>query len=511
MEKFKKLLALIKEGVEYVPAMKAVGMTEAEVTPLLAEQAITPEQLSKQVAEAVMAKLAPAPAPAPAAPAAQGFTLEQMSAMMDQKLAALRPAAPAEPEPQRRFLHGEPGAGGPAAVGAPGAMEGKTLAYKRLHPHEKELVDMIMSGRGEMGGKILLKSNIDLSQAECEEIIEGRKLAGLSQRKFPTFGRKALDSTANDGADWIPTSLASALHVRMGEITSILDIFTKWVQQAPIDYYPLATTRPTFYHDTTITSPGTESSIRSDKTMLTARRLMANTDIQDDTSYDSIIALVPLVQQTLAEAAVNNVVDCILNGDRTSTHMDSDTETVATHHNRAWYGLRYLALAVAGLKQSFATGDLSLDNLALLDAIMGKYSSGDQKQYCRWIVGTKGEKTLLSASGLQTFNNAGAAMTLVTGKLPSYLGIPFAVESQNREDLNASGVYDGSTKTKGGVLLVNGKEWILSTYKEVEFEVARIAASCKNTIYTRMRKDFMPFETASATIPTVAIGYNYNA
>lgn len=507
MEKFKSFLSLVKQGVEYTAAMKAAGMTEAELTPLLAEQKVTAAELSQQVAEAVMAKLSPAAT----VPAVQGFTLEQMSAMIDAKLAAFaKPTPAAAAEPERKFLHGT-GEGGPAAVDAPGILEGKTLRYKRLHPHEKELVDMIMAGRGEQGGKILLKSNIDLSQSECDEIIEGRRMAGLSQRKTPIFGRKALDSGSNTGAEWIPTSLAAALHIRMGEITSILEIFQKWVQQAPIDYYPLGTSRPTFYHTAVTTAPGTESNLGTDKMALTARRFVANTDIQDDTDYDSIINLVPIVQQSLAEAAVNNLVDVILNGDRTGTHMDSDTQTVATHHNRAFYGLRYLALAVAGLKQSFATGDLSLDNLAILAAILGKYAGGDQKQYCRWIVGTKGEKTLLSASGLQTFNNAGAAMTLVSGILPNYLGIKFAIESQNREDLNASGVYDGSTKTKGSALLINGNEWVLSTYKEVEFEIARLASACKNTIYTRFRKDFQPFETASATIPTVAIGYNYNS
>lgn len=508
MEKFKQFLSLVKQGAEYTAAMKAAGLTEAELAPMLAEQKITAQELSQQVAEAVMVKLAATPAPAPAAQAAQGVTLEQIAAMMDQKLAGIRPAAAAEPEPQRRFLHGQ-GDGGPASVGAPGVVQGKTLRYKNLLPHEKELVDLIMAGKGEGGGKILVKSNIDLSQAEVDEFIAGRKSMGLAQMPNPVWRRRALDSSSNHGAEWIPTSLAAALHIRMGEITSILDIFPKWVQQAPIDYYPLGTTRPTFYHPAGNTDPGTESNLHTDKATLTAELFVANTDIQDDTDYDSIINLVPTMQQALAEAAVNDLVDCVLNGDTTATHMDTDTETVATHHNRAFKGLRKLALAVSGLKQSFATGDLSTDNLGLLRSILGKYASGDQKRFCRWIIGVIGEGTLLKNSAFLTTANAGANATLVTGQLPPYMGIPFAIESKCREDLNASGVNDGVTATKGSALLVNGREFLLSTWKEVEFEVARLASSRKNTIYTRFRKAFTPFETPSASVPTVAIGYNF--
>lgn len=508
----KLFFELIKKGLPFELACKGADVTAEQVQACLNEQGeeVTAEQLSEAVAAKVLEKLAAKsqheqkPQPAFDSKVLAGEVAASLIPMIDEKIAAAT---------NKQHQHVNPGSKG-LSSGAPAVIPGKPVGYAKLHKYQQQLFDSIIAAR--KGSREVMDFDIDITDGEAAEIRSARKRAGLSDAKIngksiTIFGRKALDSSANDGADWIPTNMASALHLRMGEITSIASIFEQFTQSSKVEDYPVGTTRPTFYLESTTTGSGTESSLRTAKATMTAQKIIGKTDIQDDTSEDSLINLMPLVEQSLAEGAVNCVANVILNGDTTATHMDSDTETVATHANRAWIGLRKYGLNVADLKKDIAAGGISTGNLSALIAMMGKYALQEQAARCRIILGVKGVTSWRSLAQITDPQTPNAWSALISGELPPYLGIPFAIESQHREDLNASGVYDGTTKTKGSIIVVNGANFVLSTYKNITFEVERSASGQKNTIYAKFRKAFTPFETPSATIPTVVIGYNYTA
>lgn len=499
----KLFFELIMRGVALDQALKGANVTADEVKTFLESQGeqITPDQLSQQVAERVLEKIVTKlPAAQVDVDAIVTKAVEKVGAMIEEKVAA------ATRKPHEHI----------DAAAAPAVIQGKPVGYAKLHKYQQELFDMIIGAR-RGGQKMSFSVDSNLTDGEIAQIRAARKVAGLAGMKTTVFGgkalaelgRKALDSGSNTGAEWIPTNLADMLHMRMGEITSIADIFDTMTQSSPAEKLPLGTSRPTVYLEATTTGSGTASTPGTDAATMTAKKLIAKVDIQDDTAEDTIVNLMQFVEQALVEALVYAQADAILNGDTTATHMDSDTETVATHHNRAWKGLRRLSLGVSGLYSDLATGGLSAGNMAALIALMGKYGLDAEVERCRIILGVKGTTTWRGQfTDPQT---PGAWNTLITGIMPPFLGIRPITESQNRETLNASGVYDGITKTKGCVIIVNGKGFMLSTWKTVDIEVERVASSQKNVLYAKMRKAFTPYETPSATVPVVVIGYNYTA
>lgn len=517
----KLFFELIKNGLNFEQACKGAGVTAEEVKTFLESQGekITPEQLSEQVAVKVLEKIT-AQKPAESAPAVDAAKLaaEISAAIMpqiDEKIAA----ATAKTHPHLDTMQPK----------APAQIPGKPIGYSKLHKYQQELFDMIIaSKRGAKGMDVTREMDISLSENELQEIRMGRKAVGLDQAKIGSkditiFGNKAfmkqgqkvaLDSSSGYGAEYIPTNFADALHVRLGEITSIANIFNQMLQTSATMTVPLLKTRTTIYHETDNALSGTASAPGTGAATVTASNMTGKTDLQDETLEDTeqIINLMPLIEQVLIEDLINARADCILNGDTTATHMDADIEALGAKDWRTnWKGLRRLSLGVSGLYLDMSAAGITIGNLASLIALMGKYAIGPQALKCAMVLGVKGATSYRSMNHIFDPQTQGGYNALLSGELPPFLGVRPIVESLNREVLNASGVQDGVTTTKGCVMVVNGNEFLLSMWKRITIEIERVASTSKHTIYARTRQAFTPYETPSATIPSVVIGYGYTA
>ena len=85
------------------------------------------------------------------------------------------------------------------------------------------------------------------------------------------------------------------------------------------------------------------------------------------------------------------------------------------------------------------------------------------------------------------------------------------VSSQCREDLNASGVYDGSTTTKGSLFLVYMPGFLLGVRGQFGLEVDVDRLTQTNNVIASFRRDMQPVETPSTTVPIVWMGFNFTA
>jgi hypothetical protein len=83
--------------------------------------------------------------------------------------------------------------------------------------------------------------------------------------------------------------------------------------------------------------------------------------------------------------------------------------------------------------------------------------------------------------------------------------------AQCREDVNASGVYDATTTTKGTILLVHKPSWAMGVRRGFMVESFRDVIKQQNTVVASFRRAMTPYETPGATCPILAIGYNYTA
>lgn len=528
----KLFFELIKNGVTFAEACKGAGVTEDQVKQFLVEQGeqITPEQLSEAVAVKVLEKITSAsksgenkPEEKPSEIDAAKLAADVAAVLLpqiDEKIAAAT---------GKQHEHLDTGKSAANGGGAPATIPGKPVGYSKLHKYQQEMVDMfIASHKGARGVDVTRDWDISLSEGEVQEIRAGRKAAGLDKaningKMITVFGAKsaakldqkvALDSTSGYGAEYIPTNFADALHVRLGEITSIANIFNQILQTSASMTVPLLKTRSTMYHETDNALSGTASTPGTGAATVTAKTIIGKTDIQDETLEDTeqIVNLMPLVEQVLIQDQIDQRAGIILNGDTTATHMDADIEALgAKDHRTAWKGLRRLSLGVSGLFLDMSAAGVTIGNLASLVALMGKYALELQSTRCRMILGVKGATTYRSMNHIFDPQTPGGYSALTTGALPGFLGIQPIVESQQREVLNASGVQDGATTTKGNILIVNGNEFLLSIWKKVSLEIERVASTQKHTIYARSRQAFTPYETPSATIPSVVIGYGYTA
>ncbi len=147
--------------------------------------------------------------------------------------------------------------------------------------------------------------------------------------------------------------------------------------------------------------------------------------------------------------------DATLNTDKTSNHMDSDSRDLNLSET-AWHGLRKLAIDNGAFGGVLDLGGNPISQLALrrMRAQMGKY--GTSPRNLVWLVGTTAYQHFLSLPGVVTVDKITATFaTILRGSLAAFDGIPIVISEWMREDLNESGVYDGTSMDRLGIILVN--------------------------------------------------------
>jgi HK97 family phage major capsid protein len=329
---------------------------------------------------------------------------------------------------------------------------------------------------------------------------------------YQSLGAKALTSvTQYGGLEFVPTDLSSELQRRMFMASDLYALLSaNEIDMSSENYtWPLTTTRPSFYLNTTQNTATTASTPGTGSVVIASKKAMCEVTFSYECDEDSIIPILPWLQGEIAAAAAETMENVLLNGDTTGTHMDSDTELVATHYNRAWKGFRKLALAVTELKKNLTSGGISAANLRVLKKAMAKY--GRNPRDLILVTGVSGENDLLGLTEVITMDKLGANATILTGRLPQIYGIPIVTSAYCREDLNASGVYDNSTKTMGSIILVNRTQFILGRRREFTVETEKVIQTQTTRVVASFRKGFTPIETPSATVPSVVVGYNYTA
>jgi len=229
---------------------------------------------------------------------------------------------------------------------------------------------------------------------------------------------------------------------------------------------------------------------------LDAVTIMTAAELTDEVNEDSIIPLLPLIKQDLNSAIQYSIEDSIINGDTSGTF---DSDTVATVDSRlAWDGLRLYAH-----NGSYDTIDLSTfstSNLLAMRGLMGKYGVDPTK--LAWIASVKGYSKFLSLPETITMDKYGPKATVLTGEQGKFLGTPIIVSEAIREDLNDTGVYDGTTTDYTELILVYKPAFVLGTLKDIRFEPYR-DPSVGNQLYASIRADFKP---RFNSVPTCVIG-----
>lgn len=346
----------------------------------------------------------------------------------------------------------------------------------------------------------------DLHGDAVEDRISGRikslfEEADLIRKDLTTSG-------SGTGNEFIPSDLSSEMMYRLFLESRLAQKMGAMEINMPTAVYtfPLSTTRPLWKltaegGDATKSDPGTGEIV------LTAKKLTGYVQMTYEMEEDSIVPMLPFLRQQLGESGAAAYEEALISGDTTATHQDSDINAATAHVAKAWNGFRKLAIA-GSLTVSFATGGIAKANLRALRKAMGKYGLRPSQLF--FLAGPKGLNDIMGISEVYTRDTFGRPV-LEAGDIQRYENIEIIPSELMRENLNASGVYDGSTTTKGSLLLVNGSRFVSGRRREFTLEMDKSIINQTKWLVASYRKAFSPVEAPSATVPSLAYAYNYDA
>ena len=319
---------------------------------------------------------------------------------------------------------------------------------------------------------------------------------------------RAMDvDTSAEGGTWVPTGIGAAVHEKVRAMGKVAPLFQriplpsnpwKWpIEGADAVAYRIGEPTGDTESKMTASTPGTIGAT-FDAEIFGARSLISRS-----LDADSAVAVIPFVQAKLARAFSIAEERAILDGDTDGTHQDSDVGASTSDARTAWDGLRKRALA----ETTQATTTTTAANLALIRKSMGKW--GVDPAELAIIVGVQSYYALMSDTNLITVDKFGPNATILAGQVGALYGAPVIVSEYVRDDLNASGVYDGITTTKTYNMVVNRSEFALGQRMNLEIETDD---SVYRETYQRLvvgfsRLDFQAIAAAS-TDDVVSVGYN---
>ena len=335
-----------------------------------------------------------------------------------------------------------------------------------------------------------------------------------SLRDSIAYGSKGITTGGSgSGAELIPTDLSSDLQMRMYLDSQLAAALIASEIDMPSDPFklPLKTTRTQFFKGSE--APGanpTGSNPNFSAITLDSTKMIGFAEYSYEADEDSIIAILPMLQEDMASGAAFTFEQAVISGDALGAHQDSDIEAIAGHAAKSFNGLRALALANAGTKKDLATGGISAANIAAMRKQMGVY--GVRPRDLALVVGPRAYNDLVALEETLTFDKVGNpdAARILTGTAASIYGIPIIVSDAVREDLNESGVYDGATSTKGSVFLIHRPSWVVGVRRGFTVEVDVNKLQQVNYVIASFRRDFKAKESL-ANVPSAIIGYNFNA
>ena len=316
---------------------------------------------------------------------------------------------------------------------------------------------------------------------------------------------KAFGSTIGGAGDeWVPTGMASSF-------------VEEYELQREVVQALRQINLPTAPFDLPVQNNVTEARIQAENTAATDTNF-GTTAIQfsptklnefyimpEELNEDSAPAILQLARAEVVEAQSRAYEQAVINGDNDGTHQDSDTDAgSATLAAKAWDGLRNLAVANSATIDFGAAASTAL--LRSMRAAMGKH--GVNPKELMWIASPKVYNQMLGLTEVTTFEKYGSQATILTGSLAALDGIRIYVSEYMRDDLNASGVYDGVTTTKTGVLLVNHRRMWFGTRRPIRTKVIMDLPSQDRWLMASWSR--VDFQAHAQSASEVSINYGIN-
>jgi len=317
--------------------------------------------------------------------------------------------------------------------------------------------------------------------------------------------RKALAvATSGSGAEWIPTGFSSQVLVTIELQLKIAALFNQIAMPTSPYTLPVQTSNAEGYlipestadEATKIkaSTPGTGNS------SFVARKLADRVLFSEEINEDSIVAVGPFTLAEMGKAIARAQETSLINGDRTGaagvpgSHQDNAGTALfsSTYDARLAYdGLRYFALNQADTSTKDFSNAVPSD--ALMGAIrllMGKHSVLPSD--VAWAMSVNSYlQCLFNLSNITTLEKYGPQATILSGEMMKYQNIPVIVSEYIFSNLNASGVYDGSTTDRSMILCVYRPGFLIGNRGGVTLATANDIETDQVIMVGKRRTDFI--------------------
>ena len=343
----------------------------------------------------------------------------------------------------------------------------------------------------------MIRRHIGLAPAPIKKAMEG-----VVERLF--------SGASGAGADWQQTLVLPRVEETMKILAQVAAYFEEVPMGSKTLDWPFMTTglRPYLKGSPTTDNPAfyNSSTPATTKRSFTATGFAVLAQILDDADEDSIIAAMPFLREQLAQGILDGEEDAIINGDSTATHQDdianwdirgrwgSTGLGTSGDHRRAWIGLRARALDIG------ATASLDGSSYSAFSGASGLQAAAEiklhhgsmNKPLVYFCSPEHYIKLIKSDSNLLTLEKYGANASIITGEVGK-MGLTRIHRTQYLSaDLNTSGLYDNSTKTKTGAVLVDTSRFkifrrrglALETQKEIRNGVTYMVLTNRETFGT---------------------------
>lgn len=307
--------------------------------------------------------------------------------------------------------------------------------------------------------------------------------------------------SAGEAADLIPTELSARMQEAVELELRVAALFNRFNMPTPTWELPVFGGPATAYLVSEQTADDAEltagnrvpaSTPTTGKVTFTAKKFGARVDITGEAEEDSIVNVIEYIRNRMARGLAEGLENAIINGDDSATHMDADV-TSANDVRKAWQGLRKVASARSA-EVSLST--FNVTNILSLRYTMEEYAINPQDVV--FITGIAGMYQFLNLQEVITVDKAPERFaTLYVGQIGSLWGVPIVVSPLVREDLNASGVYDGVTTNTTHVLCVNKGAWGLAVRRGVQVRAETVILTDVSRIVTLARWAFAPLYSAT--------------
>lgn len=315
---------------------------------------------------------------------------------------------------------------------------------------------------------------------------------------------KAFNTT--DFGTWLP-QVVSQVYIPEYELDMTLEDKFKAINMPSAKYTMPVVTGVTKARKAGEGATISAANFNAEKVELEAVKLAEHFLLPEELTEDSAPDVIALCKSELVQAHKRSVESAILNGDNDGTHIDSDTQAAGSDvAEKVWKGLRALALGNSGASINF-NGPVTEALLIKMIGAMKKF--GVNKKELMWLVGPGVDSQLMGLPAILTVDKAGPlAASILNGQPSAIMGIPVYASQHMREDLNASGVYDGTTTTKAGIMLVNHRRFFVGIRRPLEVRLQMALPNQDQWMLASYQRKAFKGHTQSASEMSVVYGYN---